>query len=182
MNDEAVETFRFNTAGLARWSLYVPVGVIALICGLGTVGLALQLNPVSLIFLAAGGAGVKSAYIYFRGCSDPERNFVVLLDDRFKVRVYKPLESGFTEILYALVERIEEHVVHSDFHALWWIPQFSRPDRPHTDIHLKRWHLSVFGSGLTMVKVLHLDVVDADRFVYELRTRMAVANEAPNPA
>ncbi len=171
------QRFTLDTSRLIpKWFLVLWDVVVVLIAVVGTVGLALQLNPASLLFLAAGIVMMGFMHVMARGFQNP-RNFAQLTDDLLEVRfrrLFKPLTVVFP---YSAMVRVEQHGRHpywQGFLGFW--PFF--PWREHIDLKLRRRRFltPVWGGALPWVRTVHLQVTEPERFAAELRERLAAAS------
>ncbi len=159
---------------IPRWMMAVWDAVIVLIVGIGTVGLALQLNPASLLFLALGIVMISFMHAMARGFREASRNFCELSEDSLRIHINRRIKPVTVEFSYSSVERIDQHVRHRFPQGLFGFWPFS-PWSEHVDVGLRRARFltPVWGGISPWVKVLHLQIVDAERFAAVLRERIS---------
>ncbi len=175
--DEA-QRFPLDTSRLIpKWFLVMWHIFVLLIAGVGTVGLALQLDPASLLFLAAGIVMMGFMHAMARGFQNPGRNFAQLTDDLLEVRFYGLFKPLTVEIPYSAVGRVEQHGRHPYWQGFLGFWPFY-PWREHVDLKLRRRRFLalVWGGALPWVKTVHLQVMEPERFAAELRERLAAAS------
>ena len=182
--DEA-QRFTLDTSRLIpKWFLVMwHIGVL-LIAATGTIGLALQLNPASLLFLAAGILMIGFVHVMARGFQNPNWNYVELTDDSLEVRFYSLFKPLTVQIPYSAMERVEQHSRHPFPQGLFGFWPFY-PWREHIDLKLRRRRFLtlVWGGALPWVKTVHLQVMEPERFAAELRERLGPSgvSEPHNP-
>lgn len=168
------QRFALDTSRLfPKWFLVVwDIGVV-LIAGVGTVGLALQLNPASLLFLAVGIVMIGFMHVMARGFQNPDGNFAQLTDDLLEVRFYRLFKPLTVEIPYSTVERVEQHGRHPYWQGFLGFWPFY-PWREHIDLKLRRRRFLtlVWGGALPWVQTIHLQVMEPERFAAALRGRI----------
>ena len=180
------QRFPLDTSQLIpRWFLALWDAVMVLIAAIGTVGLALQLNPASLLFLAFGIFMISVMHAMARGFHEASRNFAELSGDSLRIRINRPFKPVTVEFPYPSVERVDQHVRHRFPQGVFGFWPFN-PWGEHVDVGLRRARFltPVWGSGiLPWGKVLHLQVVEPERFAAALRERIAgtVVSEADGP-
>ncbi len=169
------QRFTLDTSLLIpRWVIVIWYITILLITVVNTVVLALQLNPASLLFPAFGIVMIGFVHLMARGIRNPDWNFVELTNDLLQVSIsllYKPFMVEFS---YRAVSKVELHRRHRFWQGLigFW-PYY--PSRDHVDVRLRRSRFIFVGWGraLPWVKTVHLQVMESERFVAELRERLA---------
>jgi hypothetical protein len=170
------ERFPIDTSQLMpRWFLVVWDAVTVFIAGIGTVGLALQLNPASLVFLAFGIFMIGVAHAMAQGLQDAGRNYAELSGGSLDICMYRPFKPTTVEFPYSSVERVDPHVSHRFPQGLFGLWPFY-PRSEHVDVQLRRAQFltPTWGSGILLWgKVLHLPIGEAERFAAALRERIA---------
>ncbi|MEE8347283.1 MAG: hypothetical protein V3S20_08055 [Dehalococcoidia bacterium] len=171
--DEA-QRFLLDTSRLIpKWFLVMWHIFVLLIAGVGTIGLALQLNPAALLFVALGILMIGFMHATARGFQNPDRNFAQLTDDLLEVRFYRLFKPLTVEIPYSAVERIEQRGRHPFPQELFGFWPFY-PWREHVDLKLRqrRFLTLVWGGAFPWVKTVHLQVMEPERFAAALRERI----------
>ena len=136
---------------------------------------AIDLEPIALLWLAAGAAMIGVWEWWVRGSVDPDRNYVDLDQQGFEVEEYAfpwPIHQHFK---YADVASFQARATHG---IGWWERWPSRAKfwQPHVDVRLKRVVLIGRPIPFRWVKMLHLAVKERDAFARELQARLP-ANE-----
>ncbi|MCH7511630.1 MAG: hypothetical protein IIB19_04600 [Chloroflexi bacterium] len=173
------ERFSLNTGNLIpRWFVLLVDGGVVLLWGATMISLAVRRDLASaliaVLFAAVCALTIGFIHTMTRGFANPDKNFVELEHDHFRVTVYDLLHPLSHEISYALVERIDENAKYS----LWWpfgFWPYSPVGRPsHVLIRLR--HIKFLSAGWgrisPWVRVVHLDVMDRQRFADTLRERV----------
>ncbi len=168
------ERFPLHTSRIIpKWFLFLWDAAVLLI--VGAISLAAWPHPAAVVIVVMGVLAIGFMHILFRGYAIPDKNFVELERDHFRVSVYAPRNPLSQEISYALVERVDENAQYS----LWWPfgfwPYSPRGNPNHVLIRLR--HVKVlslaWGRLSPWVRVIHLDIMDRQRFADALRERVA---------
>ena len=176
---QGARRYSLRLGEIPPWFVRTFVGFAVVVCGLMALGAAVDLDPVGLLLPA--GIGVYMVWCmraWAHSISDPERNFVLLGDSGLTVTLAVPFPVRRIQVdfPYASIERVESAERHDWSPLPRWPLQagWSDANRQHLDIHLKRTKWILFKGGLNAValRVVHIDVPDAEEFGSELRARL----------
>ena len=168
------ERFPLSTSGIIpRWFVLLWDSIVILTVGVGAIGLAVQLHPGSVLLAVIGALMIGFVHREVRGLANPDRNFVQLESDHLYVEVFGPISA---KVPYVVIERVDENAGHSRWWPLgyWPYSPFGRPEN-HVHVRLRRARFLNFGWGRPWpwVRVIHLDVINPERFAAVLRERVA---------
>jgi hypothetical protein len=175
--------FALNTAQLLpMWLVVLFDTLLVLLAGVFIAGLWVHPGYVGGVILTL--AMIALLHLMVRGFRDPALNFVRLGDDAFEVSVFWGFRvlGGFSSlsrtIPYSSVESVEENPKHRFSYLLGYWPITTT--RPHVDITLRSARFLGWGYGRAFpwARVIHLELVEPQRFVLELRERVASAETA----
>ena len=183
MRDEDFgERFLLNTGRLIPpWFVAVWYLFVGLIAAAGTIGLAVQLNPFALFFPVFGATMIGFVHVSMRGLRNPDENFAELTDDKLRVRVWRPRLAWFKpfarDFSYSTVVDVKGVVRHGfpwgvmgawPYAVAWGLKW------QHVDVELRsaRFMSPAWGGYPFWYRVLHLDVMEPERFVEALVKRI----------
>lgn len=150
------------------WDVFVLLIAVPSVIGFVTQG-----NPASIVFVAGGAMMIGFMHIMVWGFAAPDKNYVELRADRIVVKLFSPLIPLSGKIPYSLIDRVEEIEKHS-----WW-PFGFWPYTPmggfakHIDVRLNhgRFLFGGWGCMSPIIRVIHLDVSDAQEFLSAVEAR-----------
>ena len=174
------QRFPFSARGMIpRWFLVVWDCLVLLIVGVAIADL--RLDPLLVVFLAYGVAFIVATRIILWIYSNPNWNCVELRADSLRMLYGHPMMWPFQwiETSYSNIETIRENSTHS-FWPFWIWPY--KPVPPHVDLVLrtpaKIGGLWFWRTSFSFIRLLHLDVTDAQRFVEKLKAAGVAAQSA----
>jgi hypothetical protein len=175
----ALDTHRI----IARWFIFVWDAGLVLVAGVGTVGLAIEGNPFSALFLALCAAMAGFMHWMAWGFGRSDKNYVLLKPDGFEVRVFVPFRSRRKALPYSWVRDI---VIERNHSGRWlfgyWPYTPMQPFDEHVDVLLDkaRWLSGGWGRPSPWARVIHLDVAEPDALAQSLRDRVSALPRAPS--
>ena len=176
---QGARRYSLQIGEMPPWFVRAFVCVGILVCGFMAMGAAAAGDIVGVVGMAGMGAYIAWCISGWAHClSDRERNFVELGESSLRVTInwIFPVRTLGTDFPYSSIARIEMVQKHDLSPFPRWPLElaWTDSDRTHIDIHLKkaRWMPLRGGLNPVAVRVLHIEVPDAEEFASELRDRL----------
>lgn len=176
----ASERFGLDTSRIVPRSFVLFFdSAVVLLTSFGVISLALQRQPAAILFVIIGVLMISGIHLTVRAFANPDKNFVQLENDHFRVEVSQLFRPIAADILYTAVERVEDNAGHLGWWPFGYWP-YSAITQPsdHVHVSLRQAKLLGFAWGRMWpwVRVIHLDVIKPEGFVAALNARVAGAS------